>query len=81
MKASDLLAILEHNDPGVLSRVHKVKQQLKQLELYEKCASCAGQIHFEYRRTHTKAGNLVLVERGTCQGCFAKIPAQSFLIN
>lgn len=81
MKASDLLAIIQHNDPSVHARVTKIKEKLKQLESYEKCDSCGSRISFEYRRAADKSGSPILVERGTCQGCLGKIPTRAFAIH
>ena len=81
MKASDLLAIIKYNDPQVLSRVQKVKSQLKQLKSYESCDSCGSRVHYEYRRATSEFGDELLVEGGTCQGCFAKVPTRAFAIH
>lgn len=81
MKASDLLAILEHNDPGVLARVRDIRNKLKALESYDKCASCSARVTYEYRRAAGKLGDEILVERSTCQACYAKGPVRAHIIH
>lgn len=81
MKASDLLAIIEHNDPGVLARVKTIKNKLKSLESYDKCTSCGSRLSFEYRRAAGKVGDEIVVERSTCQGCLVKGPARAFSLH
>lgn len=81
MKASDLLAILEHNDPGVLTRAQEIKAKLKHLESFDKCHDCGAHVHYDYRRTPGDLGDEIVVERGTCQGCFLSVPTRAFAIH
>ncbi len=81
MKASDLLAILQHNDPGVQNRVQKIKHKLNQLKSFEKCNACGDRVHYVYCRKPSKHGDQLVVEAGTCQGCFGRVPVRAFAIH
>ncbi|HVJ64900.1 MAG TPA: hypothetical protein VM901_06565 [Bdellovibrionota bacterium] len=81
MKASDLLAIIQHNDPGVLARVQKVKEELKKLESLDKCNACGAHVHFEYQRQAAEQGDVIVIEQGTCQGCLGKVPRRAFALH